>query len=186
MTAPTAPTAPATITRLTPARFHDSITGLAALLTAAVADGASLGFLAPLTQEDAAHWWHAQTPAVTDGTLTVWTAHHHGQLTGTIGLTTAPKANGRHRAEIIKLMVHPRARRRGLARTLLTTAEHAAAQTGITLLLLDTETGSAAEHLYTTAGWTRYGTVPRYAADPAGSLRDCSFFYKELHPDGPR
>ena len=49
--------------------------------------------------------------------------------------------------------------------------------------VLDTETGSAADHLYRSAGWTRYGIVPGYASDPAGALRDCSFYYKRLgHP----
>ena len=65
-------------------------------------------------------------------------------------------------------------------RRLLATAEHAAAAHGLTLLLLDTETGSAADHLYRAAGWTRYGIVPHYAADPDGTPRDCSFYYKEL------
>jgi ribosomal protein S18 acetylase RimI-like enzyme len=76
--------------------------------------------------------------------------------------------------------VHRRARGRGLGRELLATAERAAAAHGLTLLLLDTETGSAADHLYRAAGWTCYGVVPGYAADPHGTPRDCSFFYKEL------
>ena len=46
--------------------------------------------------------------------------------------------------------------------------------------MLDTETGSVADHLYGAAGWIRYGIVPGYAADPAGTLQDCSFYYKEL------
>ncbi|GAA3141702.1 GNAT family N-acetyltransferase [Planomonospora alba] len=169
-----------TIAPLSPAGFHHSVDDLAALLADTVADGSSLGFLSPLDHATAAAWWHAQAPAVTDGTLTVWAAHHLGRLTGTVSLYRERKPNGAHRAEIVKLMVHRHARRHGLARRLLATAEHAAAQAGITLLLLDTETGSAAEHLYTAAGWTRYGIVPDYAADPAGTPRDCSFFYKEL------
>jgi GNAT superfamily N-acetyltransferase len=90
--------------------------------------------------------------------------------------------NGRHRADILKLMVHPTARGQGLARSLLTTAERAAADDGVTLLILDAETGTPAERLYLTAGWTHYGTVPAYATDPAGTLKDCSFFYKRLVP----
>jgi ribosomal protein S18 acetylase RimI-like enzyme len=117
---------------------------------------------------------------VADGSLTVWVAHGPDGITGTVSLALERKPNGRHRAEIVKLMVHREARGQGLARALLTTAEQAAARAGATLLLLDTETDSAAERLYRTAGWTRYGIVPDYAADPDGSLQDCSFYYKRL------
>ncbi|MEV6494735.1 hypothetical protein AB0M20_39850, partial [Actinoplanes sp. NPDC051633] len=62
----------------------------------------------------------------------------------------------------------------------LQVAEDEAAATGISLLMLDTETDSAAEALYRSAGWERYGIVPGYAADPAGTPRDCSFYFKRL------
>nr|BFE79064.1 hypothetical protein GCM10020093_016650 [Planobispora longispora] len=121
------------------------------------------------------------------GSLAVWVCRDTGGISATISLVLTGKPNGRHRAEIVKLMVHPGARGRGLARRLLATAEAAAAEAGIALLLLDTETGSAAEHLYLAEGWTRYGIVPAYAASPDGPLKDCSFFYKRLAsgPDLP-
>ena len=77
-------------------------------------------------------------------------------------------------------------RGQGLGRRLLRVAEDEAAATGITLLMLDTETGSAAETLYATSGWQRYGVVPDYAADPAGVPRDCSFYFKRLDAAPPR
>ncbi|HYN94710.1 MAG TPA: GNAT family N-acetyltransferase [Pilimelia sp.] len=166
------------ITRLSAADFAGSVAGLADLLTAVVASGASLGFRAPFGRDEAAAWWRAQEPAVVAGRLTVWVAGH----AGTVSLVREAKPNGRHRGEVVKLMVHPDARGRGLGRALLRTAERAAAQAGATLLLLDTETGSAADRLYLAAGWIRYGIVPDYAADPGGSLRDCSFYYKALPP----
>jgi GNAT superfamily N-acetyltransferase len=97
-----------------------------------------------------------------------------------VSLALEGKPNGRHRGEVVKLMVRRDSRGRGLARALLTTAEDAAVRAGLTLLLLDTATGSAADHLYRDTGWTRYGVVPGYAADPAGSLEACSFYYKQL------
>jgi GNAT superfamily N-acetyltransferase len=173
-----------TIERLSADAFLSSVDGLADVLTDAVAGGASLGFLAPLHQRCAADWWRAQAAAVADGSLIVWVSRNAEGINGTVGLAFSGKTNGRHRAEIVKLMVHRNARGQGLARTLLATAEHTAAQVGVTLLLLDTETGSAAERLYRAGGWTRYGTVPDYAAEPGGSLQDCSFFYKRLAADG--
>ena len=172
-----------TITRLTTDVFEDSVPGLAGLLADAVAGGSSLGFLAPFDEDAAAAWWRTRQPAVADGSLTVWTALGPDGITGTVSLAHEPKPNGRHRAEVLKLMVHRDARGQGLGRALLATAEAAAARAGAGLLLLDTETGSAADRLYRSAGWTRYGIVPGYASDPAGALRDCSFYYKRLgHP----
>ncbi|GIH97494.1 GNAT family N-acetyltransferase [Planobispora siamensis] len=174
------------ITRLSADDFHDNLHGLATLLADVVSDGASLGFLTPFDHAAASTWWSKHAPAVAEGSLIIWTAHHDGRTEATISLAFEPKPNGRHRAEILKLMVHPRARGHGLARALLTTAEQAAAQAGAHLLLLDTETGSPAEHLYHATGWTRYGIVPGYATDPSGVLRDCSFFYKRLTPTPDR
>jgi len=74
----------------------------------------------------------------------------------------------------------PRVTTRGLGRALLRTAEQGAAAAGLTLLVLDTVAGSPADHLYGSAGWTRYGVVPGYAADPSGVLEDVSFYYKRL------
>ncbi|KAB8183600.1 GNAT family N-acetyltransferase [Nonomuraea phyllanthi] len=175
-------TAPA-IERLPAGKFDAAVDGLAALLVDAVDSGASVGFLAPFDHRQAAAWWRAQAPAVAEGRLLVWTCRHDGAVAGTVSLALAGKPNARHRAEIVKLMVHRDARGRGLARALLATAERAALDAGAELLLLDTETGSTAEHVYLTGGWTRYGIVPDYAGSPDGTLRDCSFFFKRLDPE---
>ncbi|GAA1538193.1 GNAT family N-acetyltransferase [Streptomyces albidochromogenes] len=173
------------ITALSAEQFRDDVQDLAALLADAVDGNTSVGFLAPFGRDEAAAWWAAQQPAVDDGSLTVWAARGPGGIEGTFALALNPKPNSRHRAELIKLMVHRAARGRGLGRALLATAEREAARAGATLLLLDTETDSPAEHLYRAAGWTHYGTVPGYAADPAGTLRPCSFYFKNLTGRAP-
>lgn len=173
------------IARLSPDEFRDSVQGLAGLLADAVDGNASVGFLAPFGHDEAVAWWAAQQPAVDDGSLAVWAARGPSGIAGTFGLARSPKPNSRHRAELVKLMVHRDARGQGLGRALLTAAEEAAARAGATLLLLDTETDSPAEHLYRAAGWTRYGVVPAYAGDPAGTLKDCSFYFKRLTPTHP-
>lgn len=151
------------------------------LLADTVAGGASVGFLAPLDRAEAAAWWLRRSEQVAAGRLAVWAALDGAdRVTGTVGLDLPDKPNSRHRAELVKLMVHRSARGQGLGRRLLATAEGAAASAGITLLHLDTETGSSAEHLYRTAGWTRVGTIPDYAADPDGALRPTTLYYKRL------
>ncbi|MEU6097074.1 GNAT family N-acetyltransferase [Streptomyces sp. NPDC047079] len=158
---------------------------LADLLTDTVRGGASVGFLAPLERAEALAWWRKQAAAVDAGGLAVWVASVEDRVAGTVSLAFPDKANSRHRAELVKLMVHRDARGRGLARGLLTTAERAAAEAGITLLHLDTETGSPAESLYRSAGWTRAGVIPDYATTPAGELRPTTLFYKRVGTSSP-
>ncbi|MGV9628116.1 GNAT family N-acetyltransferase [Streptomyces sp. NPDC003487] len=166
--------------RLDASHIRSSAGELAELLVDTVDGGASVGFLAPLDAAEAAAWWRERAAAVAAGRLLVWAAYDDGGPAGTVSLALADKPNSRHRAEVVKLMVHRRARGRGLGRALLRTAEVAAGAAGITLLHLDTETGSLAEALYRSAGWTRAGTIPDYAASPDGVLRPTTVYYKRI------
>ncbi|MBT2481695.1 GNAT family N-acetyltransferase [Streptomyces sp. ISL-94] len=171
----------ATITPLSATALRAHRDELAALLRDVVGGGSSLGFLAGLGHEEAAAWWDSLLPAVEEGSLALWASRgDDGRIDGTVSWYRESKPNGRHRAELRKLMVHPAARGRGTARALLAEAERAAARAGVVLLFLDTETGSGAEHVYRSAGWTEAGTIPDYATDPAGRLRPTTLFYK--HP----
>lgn len=174
--------APDAIERLTPdaVRTH-APAGLAALLVGAVDGGASVGFLAPLETARAAAWWSEVAEEAAAGVRDVWAAHApDGSLTGVVTLARTGTANGRHRGEIARLLVHGSARGRGLGRRLLAAAEAHAAATGLRLLVLDTQTDSPAERLYRGAGWTAVGTIPDFAADPAGTLRATTLYYKRL------
>ncbi|MCX5394148.1 GNAT family N-acetyltransferase [Streptomyces sp. NBC_00094] len=168
--------------RLTPeaVRAH-APAGLAALLVDAVDSGASVGFLAPLEASRAAGWWSGAAEEAAAGVRDVWAAHApDGSLAGVVTLVRTGADNGRHRGEIARLLVHRSARGRGLGRRLLATAEAHAAATGLRLLVLDTQTDSPAERLYRGAGWTAAGSIPDFAADPAGTLRPTTLYYKRL------
>ncbi|MFJ9846361.1 GNAT family N-acetyltransferase [Kitasatospora sp. NPDC101155] len=179
--APQAVPAMTEIVRLAAADLTADQDGLADLLLDAVADGASIGFLDGLDRTEAARWWLQYEDALAAGHRLGWIARDPGgRIVGTVSLVLGDKDNGRHRAEVVKLMVHRDARGQGLARRLLDTAERAAAAASATLLMLDTRTDSPAERLYRSAGWTPYGLVPGYAADPDGTLASCTFFYKTL------
>ncbi|MFF1547871.1 GNAT family N-acetyltransferase [Streptomyces sp. NPDC058291] len=169
-----------TTIRLDAAGLLARVEEFAGLLLDTVHGGASVGFLATLDREEAVGWWRGRAAEVAAGRLAVWAAHDGDRVVGTVGLAFPDKPNSRHRAELVKLMVHRDARGRGLGRALLATAERAAAACGVTLLHLDTETDSPAEHLYRTAGWTRAGVIPDYAADPAGALRPTTLYYRRL------
>jgi ribosomal protein S18 acetylase RimI-like enzyme len=172
------------VTRLDATRGDAVLEDLAELLVDTVTGGASVGFLAPFDRANALAWWKERAAAAAAGQLTVWTADDAGRTVGTVSLVFPDKPNSSHRAELVKLMVHRDARGRGLGRRLLTHAEEAAAAAGVTLLHLDTETDSPAEHLYRSAGWTRAGVIPDYAANPAGVLRPTTLYYKHLGSTG--
>jgi GNAT superfamily N-acetyltransferase len=180
MPAPKSPHATAAFARLSSAELIGSAKELAAVLVDAVEDGASVGFLKPVDLDTAVTWWEGLSAAVSKGTLIVWTAHIGGRIRGTVQLKLEQTPNGRHRAEVAKLMVHRDARGHGLGRQLLALAEQTAAEAGATLLLLDTQTGSTAEALYRKAGWTEAGVIPDYAADPTGVLYPTTLFYKAV------
>jgi GNAT superfamily N-acetyltransferase len=173
------------VTRLDERQLSADRQELADLVADTVNDGASIGFLAPMDRAAALAWWKERAGAVAAGHLAVWAAYDGRRVVGTVGLAFPDKPNSRHRAELVKLMVHRDARGRGLGRLLLGTAERAARAAGITLLHLDTETDSPAEHLYGSAGWTRAGVIPDYAADPAGVLRPTTLYYKQLDVTPP-
>ncbi|MET9800997.1 GNAT family N-acetyltransferase [Streptomyces sp. NPDC006368] len=170
------------IERLTTSRIRaHAADGLAALLVDAVDSGASVGFLAPLGHAEAASWWQGAAEEAERGVRTVWVSYGpDGALSGVITLVRAGAPNQPHRGEISKLLVHRDARGRGLGRRLLATAERAAAGEGRTLLVLDTETGSAAEALYRTAGWTPAGSIPGYALTPDGVPHPTTYYHKAL------
>jgi GNAT superfamily N-acetyltransferase len=89
--------------------------------------------------------------------------------------------NQPHRGDIAKMLVHRRARRRGVGAALLAAAEDRALGAGKTLLVLDTASGDA-ERLYERQGWQRCGQIPNYALWPDGTPCATTFFFKFLHP----
>ena len=167
------------ITRLDPSSFDGAIDALADLLVDAVDGNASVGFHRPLRREDAASWWRSLRPEIVGERTLVLVARVGERIVGTVQLRLAQFPNGRHRADVAKLLVHRDVRRRGIARALMTELESLARSRARTLLVLDTETDSEADRLYRALGWTFVGEIPGYAEHPDGS-RPTSFFFKEV------
>ena len=155
--------------------------GLCALLVDAVNGGASVGFMAPLSEGEAENYWE-QVFAQLGPQLWLWVAEDYGRIVGSVQLAPCRKANGLHRAELQKLFVHSAERGNGIARRLLDAAERVARSANLSLLVLDTLRGSAAESIYLRLGWMRAGEVPDYAHSPFGGLHPTVIFYKQLLP----
>ena len=77
-------------------------------------------------------------------------------------------------------MVHPRHRRKGLARKLMTDIDGLALSLNRWLLVLDTVTGDRAEKLYPACGYKQVGIIPDYAYGSHGNLDATTVFYKDL------
>ena len=104
-----------------------------------------------------------------------------GRIVGTVQINLATPPNQQHRAEVLKLLVHPSARRRGIARALMIAIEAVAEGEGRTLLTLDTWTGRHAETLYRTLGYVTVGIIPRYARGSlTPDLEPTTIMYKHL------
>ena len=149
---------------------------LGELLVAVVDDGASIGFLPPLDPEEARRYWSG----VLGPGVVLLVAEQDGRIVGSGQLHLEQRANGRHRAEVAKLMVHPSARRRGLGLRLMEQLETLARQAGRTLLVLDTREGDPSNRLYRSLGYLEAGRIPRYARSANGELHTSVFYYKEL------
>ena len=153
---------------------------LASILSASVAAGASVGFVAPFGVEQAREYWRGLRGPVSTGARVLLGARRGGALVGTVQVVLDSPPNGRHRAEIAKLLVHPQARRGGLGAALMATAEDVARAHGRTLLVLDTRTGDDGERLYRRIGYEAAGVIPRYARAVDGGLDDTLYMFKEL------
>jgi GNAT superfamily N-acetyltransferase len=170
------------IERLSAGQARAEVPGLARILLECVRDGASVGFLSSITVERAGEFWNEVAEQVERGARILLAARdpETGELAGTVQVAVRQPDNQPHRADIAKMLVRPRFRRRGLGAALMRRAEEEALAAGRWLLVLDTVSGSDAARLYRTLGWSPAGEVPDYALYPDGRLCSTTVYYKRL------
>jgi GNAT superfamily N-acetyltransferase len=152
---------------------------LADVLIDCVEGGASVSFMLPLPHARALEFWRGVARSAAAGERVLLTAEDEHGICGTVQVVLAQPENQPHRAELTKLLVHRRARGRGVGAALVRAAEEAARVHGKTLIVLDTASADA-ERVYERAGWTRVGVIPGYALLPAGGLCDTVVYYRAL------
>jgi acetyltransferase len=170
----------AQLRRVTGESFAHYRHGLVALLLDAVHRGASVGFMADLSADEAYPWWEGVKTDVEHGKVLLWVVVQEEQVLATVQLALCQKANGLNRAEVQKLLVLHHARRRGLASQLMSAVEQAAQQHNRGLLFLDTLAGSPAEDFYRALGYQLSGKLPDYACNPDGEYHATAIYYKLL------
>ena len=153
---------------------------LAEILIACVAGGAGVSFPPPLPLDTARAFWRNTAKDIAAGRRILLAGWANGVLSGTVTLSFATAQNQPHRADVQKLLVHPAARRAGLARSLMQRLEQEAQRAGRPLLTLDTRAGDNAESLYRSMGWRELGTIPGYALMADGRFENTVFFWRNL------
>ena len=162
--------------------LDDELNMLAEVLRAVVLGGAGVSFFVPFSLDVArAFWLEKVLQPMRESTRRVLVARLEGTIVGTVQLNLATPPNQPHRADVVKLLVHPSARRLGIARALMVEIENIARTEKRTLLTLDTVTNSPAEALYRSLNYTVMGVIPGYArASLTPDLEDATFLYKQL------
>ena len=158
---------------------EDDVRGLAEVLIDCVEGGASVSFMHPLAPEKAAAFWRRVGVEVAAGGRALFVADDAHGIVGTVQLVLDLPENQPHRADVSKMLVHRRARRRGVGAALMRAAEAHARAAGRSLLVLDTASADA-ERLYARLGWRLSGVIPRYALLPNGEPCATSYFYRDL------
>jgi ribosomal protein S18 acetylase RimI-like enzyme len=153
---------------------------LADLLVDTVDHGAPMGFLAPLSYDDAMTYWLSLKPELNAGSRVLLVACRDDRVVATGQLELAPWANGRHRAEVQKLIVGRELRGQGVGRRLMAALHDAARSRGRTLLILGAHRGAPAEQFYRSLGYREIGVIPGYFIDASGHRHDNVRFYLAL------
>ena len=160
--------------------FEKRIPRLADILIDAVASGAGVSFMHPLSQKDAETFWRGQLDGIKTGMTFPVIAEHDGETVGVVMLMKAWAPNQPHRADIAKMLVHSKHRRHGFATHLIRALEDKARGLGLTLLTFDAVAGGGAAKFYESLGFTNVGEIPGYAYSGTGKLDGTCFFYKKL------
>ncbi|KHN67430.1 GNAT family acetyltransferase [Acinetobacter calcoaceticus] len=153
---------------------------LSLLLEDSVNSGASIGFLAPIEENEVLNYWREVNSKLAHGNSRLWIAIQQGKIVGSVQLSLVGKKNGIHRAEVEKLMVLTSARKQGIATLLLNELENFSREKGLRLLVLDTREGDVSELLYSKIGFVRVGVIPSFALSSNGTYDGTAIYYKKI------
>lgn len=152
------------------------------LLADAVEQGASVGYVLPVDRALLHAYWRDVASEVAAGSIALFVIRGAApdSILASAQLALCGKPNGLHRAEVQKVLVHSSARRKGYGAALMRALEAHATRVGRSLLVLDTESESAGERLYESAGYARAGQIPQFAMGNSGGFVATTYMYKIL------
>jgi len=145
---------PAEVTEPLAAQCH-------ALIEAVVGLGGAVGWLAPPPRAETDAWLAGMIADVAAGDGALCTAWQDGRMTAMGGWRRDEVGYLHHLAELIKIMVHPRARGRRLGRTVSEALLSHASGAGIEVVHLGVRGNNhLAIELYEDLGFTEWGRLP--------------------------
>jgi acetyltransferase len=168
-----------TIEELSAVDVESHLDALAQLLLDAHQSGMALGLAAPLTL-DSARAAYEKTAERLSRDRILLAAFDNDELVGAVQLSRAEAGNGRHRAEVQRLVVRGDQRGQGVGRALMDAVVDEARKRDLKLLWLTTHADTTADRVYERLGWSRAGVIPDYAELPSGELAANAFFYLQL------
>jgi GNAT superfamily N-acetyltransferase len=168
------------IEELDTAAVEEHLDALAQLLLDAHDSGMALGLAAPLSRDGARAAYADAATRLAPGDRLLLAAFDGDVLVGAVQLDRSDAGNGRHRAELRRLVVRADRRGTGVGRALMAGVVEAARGLGLRLLWLSTHEGTDADRIYERFGWTRAGVIPDYAVLPSGKLAANAFYFLRL------
>ncbi len=160
----------------------EHLPALVEILQDSINSGASIGYLPPFSDSDARAYWAGVLEKVKSENVLLWIARDADLgVVGTIQLELASKTNALHRAEVCKLLVHQKARRRGVARALMLELLRVAREINRTTLVLDTREGDPSNNLYQSLGFQISGLIPAFVTNELGEFQATVIYFKLLN-----
>lgn len=167
-----------TIRQIRASDLKHVITDLIDVFVDTVNNGSPLGFLPPITREDARDHWISLLPELNPGNRILLVAcTEEGRVVGSGQLLLSQRQNSPHRAELQKLFVSRAARGQGIGESLVLALHHVARQHGRTLITLNTR---SAVDFYKGLGYKVAGMVPGWTIGRDGERFDHFTMYQEI------
>ena len=165
---------------MTAAQAETGLEALTELTVDSLQSEASLVSVPLMIVDEAREYWRETIESVGDGSLVLLAATEAGVLQGSVQLKLENRTGGTPRVEAVKLVVHTRARRRGIARELMREAEAVAKSLGCTMMTMETRKDNAGDNLCQSLGYTSYGEVPGNARGGDGELHTTVFYHRRI------
>ena len=158
----------------------ETVRSLGTLWTDVTRAGGAVGFAADAPEDDIRAAAVEAIEAVSAGREQLLALDAGGELAGVVFLRRGPKATVQHRADVVRLMVHPDIQGRGWGKALLDAAVAHATAIGLEQLLLSTRGGTDLPAFYTKLGWAQVGLFPDALRIGPADLRDEHWFQLRL------
>ena len=163
-----------------PSEADDICAGLAKVHHDALRSGMALGALDSMGRSVLERSYRELVAGLDERERLLLVGEEQGEVVGMAQVVFSGATNADHRAEVQRVGVAANARGRGVGHQVMSAAEAAAREHGVTLLWLTTHSDTDACAFYEAVGYTPMGVMPSYSSRPDGEVVPAAFYYREL------